>query len=394
MEIDRRSQPALCGRGTGTCRRVAGLVFVTVVLLRLGIPLLIPRFPLPAILAALVIDAADQTIFQQLTDLDLEGYQGYDKALDVYYLAIAYLATIRNWRDPFAYKVAAFLWYYRLVGVVLFELTDTRALLLIFPNTFEYFFIAYEAVRTRWNPLRLSRRAVLGLAACIWIFIKLPQEWWIHVAQLDFTDFMKEDVLGVTVDTSWGSALSQNLWFVALVIVLAVVVVIAARAILDRAPDPDWPFTVDVDRHLPPPDASGGVRAAPIISWYTAEKAALMALLWIIFSEVIPTSDPAVWQIAVSVVVIVFANAALTQWLVQRWQLDWTSLGRHFASTLVLNLVLVVGYLVLLRSSNDETNDAATMFFIVLLSLVVTLFDRFRLVRSARAVTEAQAPAT
>ena len=42
------------------------MVFITVVLLRLCIPLLIPRFALPAILAALVIDAADQTIFQQL----------------------------------------------------------------------------------------------------------------------------------------------------------------------------------------------------------------------------------------------------------------------------------------------------------------------------------------
>ncbi|MEM8618544.1 MAG: hypothetical protein AAGF73_02355 [Actinomycetota bacterium] len=366
------------------------MVFVTVVLLRLGIPLLIPRFPLPAILAALVIDAADQTIFQQLTDLDLEGYQGYDKALDVYYLAIAYLATIRNWRDPFAFKVAQFLWYYRLVGVVLFELTDARAVLLLFPNTFEYFFIAYEAVRTRWNPLRLSRRAVLGLAAFIWVFIKLPQEWWIHVAQLDFTDFMKEDVLGVTVTTSWGSALSQNLWFVALMIVLVVVVVVGARAILERAPDADWRFTLDVDAHLPPADVSDGVRPAPTFSWYTAEKAALMGLLWIIFSEVIPSSDAAAWQTALSVGVIVLANAALTQWLVRSWRLDWTSLARHFASTLTLNLLLVVGYLLLLRSNDNETNDAATLFFILLLTLVVTLFDRFRLIRTVRTDAEVE----
>ena len=69
------------------------MIFVAVLLLRLGIPLLIPRFPLPAILAALVIDAADQTIFQNTTDLNLDGYQGYDKALDVYYLTVAYLAT-------------------------------------------------------------------------------------------------------------------------------------------------------------------------------------------------------------------------------------------------------------------------------------------------------------
>ena len=81
------------------------LIFIAVCLLRLGIPLLIPRFPLPAIVAALVIDAADQTIFQNNTDLNLDGYQGYDKALDVYYLTIAYVSTIRNWADPFAFRV-------------------------------------------------------------------------------------------------------------------------------------------------------------------------------------------------------------------------------------------------------------------------------------------------
>ncbi|MDH4280432.1 MAG: hypothetical protein OEW83_20400, partial [Acidimicrobiia bacterium] len=60
------------------------LIFLVVVVARLGVPLLILRFPLPAILSALVLDAADQTIFQNNTDLDLTNYQGYDKALDIY----------------------------------------------------------------------------------------------------------------------------------------------------------------------------------------------------------------------------------------------------------------------------------------------------------------------
>ena len=79
---------------------MATTVFVVVVLLRFLVPLAIPRFPLPAILAALVLDAADQSIFQMFTDDPLPGYQTYDKALDVYYLAIAYMSTMRNWRDP------------------------------------------------------------------------------------------------------------------------------------------------------------------------------------------------------------------------------------------------------------------------------------------------------
>ena len=40
------------------------VIFLLVVASRFVVPLAIPRFPLPAIVAALVIDAADQTIFQ------------------------------------------------------------------------------------------------------------------------------------------------------------------------------------------------------------------------------------------------------------------------------------------------------------------------------------------
>jgi hypothetical protein len=158
------------------------IIFLLILTLRLLVPLAIPRFPLPAIVTALILDGIDQTVFQKFTTLDLAGYQGYDKALDVYYLTIAYLSTMRNWSNLYAFEVARFLLYYRLVGVLIFEYTQNRTVLLIFPNTFEYFFIFYEAVRLRWNPRRMSRHLVLGAAAAIWIFIKLPQEYWIHVA--------------------------------------------------------------------------------------------------------------------------------------------------------------------------------------------------------------------
>nr|BFE73266.1 hypothetical protein GCM10020092_065670 [Actinoplanes digitatis] len=74
----------------------AMVVFVAVVSARFLVPLLIPRYPLPAIIAALVLDGVDQTIFQAM-GYDPPGYQGYDKAMDVYYLAIAYLSALRNW---------------------------------------------------------------------------------------------------------------------------------------------------------------------------------------------------------------------------------------------------------------------------------------------------------
>ena len=122
------------------------LVIIGVILARLLVPLLIIKWPLPAIIASLILDAVDQTVFQALAPgADLAGYQSYDKALDIYYLVIAYISTLRNWTSPFAVNIARFLIFYRLVGVVLFELTDVRAILFVFPNTFEYFFIFLES---------------------------------------------------------------------------------------------------------------------------------------------------------------------------------------------------------------------------------------------------------
>jgi hypothetical protein len=50
------------------------VIFWLVVAARLLVPLLIPRFPLFGILICLVLDAADQSIFQAL-NIPLDGYQ-------------------------------------------------------------------------------------------------------------------------------------------------------------------------------------------------------------------------------------------------------------------------------------------------------------------------------
>ena len=271
--------------------RVASTIFVIVVLLRFFVPLAIPRFPLPAILACLVLDAADQSIFQAFTDDPLPGYQTYDKALDVYYLAIAYFSSMRNWREPTAFQVGRFLYLYRLVGVTLFELLDQRWLLFVFPNTFEYFFIAYEAVRTRWNPARLSALAVVSMAVFITVFIKFPQEWWIHIAQLDFTEFMADH---------------PYLWFVLAGLVVAAGVVY--WRFRSRLPVTDWAFTVDVDRHLPELPAEPTV---PERFWSAVlvEKVVLLALISVIFAQVLPDVRASNLGVAIGVALLVVLNA-------------------------------------------------------------------------------------
>ncbi len=349
-------------------------IVVLILATRFIVPLFIPRFPLPAILVCLVVDAADQTILQQLTDLNLDNYQNYDKALDIYYLTIAYLAVYRNWTNGIAVEVARFLWYYRLIGVLAFEITQERWLLMVFPNTFEYFFIAYEVVRTRWDPRRMSRRAVIGLAAFIWIFIKLPQEWWIHVAQNDFTDFMKETVFGVEGTSSWGDAFS-NRPFVLLAILLAIAAVVFVGLRLRKRLRPaDWSFRVDVDRPTPVVDVPDADSHVPSMQWPILEKLVLIGLIAGIFTNVLEVQATGA-QIVGATIVVVLINAAVSHLLATRG-VGWSSLALEFVVLAVFNTAVLTVYARIVGESG--LNRVGAWFFGLLLTVIIVLFDRFR----------------
>jgi hypothetical protein len=373
------------------------LVVMLVVLgLRLFVPLAIPKYPLPAGIACLIIDGLDKGIFQAFTDMNLDWYQGYDKALDIYYLAIAFLSTMRNWSNLPAFAMSRFLWYYRLVGVLLFELSQIRAMLLLFPNTFEYFFLFYEGVRTRWNPKRLSVAAVIAAAFAIWVFIKVPQEYWIHVAQLDFTDSFKEYVLGVPADTGWGAAFGANVPVTLALLVLIVGLVILARwLVVAKLPPADWGFTLSADAHglgvTPAQVLAAQQRAAQrFFSGALLEKVVLVALVTIIFAEVLPTVHVQPLPLASGVALIIIANTVVSQWLVKRG-VDWQSSLREFLVMAMVNLVILGCFSVILPGMNVPLDAPATLFGLALLTLLVTLYDRFRPYYDARRELEVAA---
>src|SRR3954469_3349601 len=311
------------------------LLFALVVGLRFFVPLLIPRYPLPAVVASLVLDAADQSIFHAF-GYDPPHYQGYDKAMDVYYLAIAYVSTLRNWTSPSAYRVSRFLYFYRLVGVTAFELSGWRALLLIFPNTFEYFFIAYEVVRTQRDPRRYTLRFWIWVAAVIWVVVKLPQEWWIHVAQLDFTDELAAHPwMGPTIIAALLVAGAVYWWYVR-----------------PRLSPPDWPLLVAA---APTPDdmttwqhrADWTAANSAILSSTTGEKVALVGLISVIYGEALPGLDATAWQLFVGIGALVVVNAAISV-ASARVRVGKDNAVIAFLARLGINSVLVVVFRALL----------------------------------------------
>lgn len=343
------------------------LIFLCVVGARVLVPLAIPKYPLPGIIGAFLVDAVDQTIFQTFGGLPAH-YEQYDKALDLYYQVIAYTSMLRNWTDPMAFRIGRFLWYFRLVGTVLFELLHDGWLLLIFPNTFEYFFMAYEIVRVCWDPTRMRRRTLLTVAGTIWIVVKLPQEWWIHVAKLDFTD-----------------EAGEHLWIVPAVIVACLVALIVLVANWHRLPEPDWRPTVRVDLHRPVSEVAAPSPAAILgipLWWSLLEKVVLVGLISIVFAQVLGArASPT--QIVLAVLIFVAINAGVSHAISSRGHRWWTATAQ-FGTLAAINSATVEIF-VLLRDRLTADADPSRAFFLVLLiSLLIALYDRYRAMRVSR----------
>ena len=120
----------------------------------------------------------------------------------------------------------------------------------------------------------------MAIAAILWIFVKLPQEYWIHIAQLDFTE---------TVD--------DYPWF-GVLCALAVLglVAVAWFVVRPRMPAPDWgwrfaadPLPASLDdaheRH------AHRLRRGGVLWGELAEKIFLLALMSVIFAEILPSVE-------------------------------------------------------------------------------------------------------
>ena len=162
---------------------------VVVIGMRLIVPVTILRWPLPGAVGSAALDAADVILVDLLakplrTRAEFgPGYARIDKWLDSYYLAIEAVES-RRWPEVLERRIALALVAHRLVGVVAFDATGDRRLLMAFPNLFENFYW-YVLVRRRWAPGRaLTGIGEAARVLALLLVPKLAQEWLLHVAEV------------------------------------------------------------------------------------------------------------------------------------------------------------------------------------------------------------------
>jgi hypothetical protein len=143
---------------------------------RLAGALPVLRWPFAGALVALLTDFGDLFLMDWLGGVS--DYQRFDKVCDLAYMTTFAVVALR-WR-PLERNVALALLALRLVGDAVFELTGARAVLFVFPNLFEFWFI-FVAARDRFRPAaridgRMTAAALAGL-----LVAKETQEWLLHV---------------------------------------------------------------------------------------------------------------------------------------------------------------------------------------------------------------------
>ncbi len=162
---------------------------VLVVALRLLVPLTIFRWPLGGALASMIVDALDVVLVDLFAGLLGERpefgplYAQLDKWLDLYYLSIeAYIAS--RWSEAILRRTALALFAWRLLGVIVFEITALREVLVVFPNLFENLYL-YVLLARRFAPRFLPRTVAQMLLLLVILYIpKAVQEWVLHWEQL------------------------------------------------------------------------------------------------------------------------------------------------------------------------------------------------------------------
>ena len=113
------------------------------------------------------------------------------------------------------------------------------------------------------------------------------------------------------------------------------------------------------------------------------EKIILISLLCLIFTQVLPGVVTSPVQVLIGVAVVVSINTGISHWLA-RCGFGWIFSLWQSLVLLILNTVLFVIYAYLMSKMVKPILIGNAIFFVLLLSMLITLYDRYRQVYRMR----------
>lgn len=112
--------------------------------------------------------------------LHLSRWQQADYNHDAMTLEMLIIVALRWPATP--RRIAVALYAFRLAGFVAFAFTGQRALLVLFPNLFEFWFL-FVAAMLHWRPGFAYTRSYIAAALAVLLPLKLSQEYAVHGAR-------------------------------------------------------------------------------------------------------------------------------------------------------------------------------------------------------------------
>jgi hypothetical protein len=168
---------------------------------RILVPLLMLKRPLFGIIASIFMDAIDHEsitlvvrAMEPNSHMDYLFYQQQDKVLDSYMCAIAAYTSL-SWKEPLARKTSVALFFYRLIGVIIFMVTQFRPIFVLFPNVIELFYLYYAYMLYKTPDYTIGSKKKLLIILIVLSTIKLTQEYTVHVLDSKPIVYIRYNVL-------------------------------------------------------------------------------------------------------------------------------------------------------------------------------------------------------
>lgn len=169
---------------------------IIVLVIRLFFPLTILRWRIAGGIISIIADTLDVFIFDWFGfpsggELIESVYHPLDKFLDIYYLTIECVIVYKFWKNPYARKTGLFLFGFRMVGFILFEITGIRQIFFFFPNVFEFFYLEWEIIKKYIPSFSLNSWKTLFLILAIVAIPNIIKEYFMHFIEFDTWPFFK-----------------------------------------------------------------------------------------------------------------------------------------------------------------------------------------------------------